>query len=65
MPTVGAAAVVQYLAARVGAVIQSVAGEGRELIVLTDDGETIEFVLRRSTGAFHAAGSGARLTLLS
>jgi hypothetical protein len=57
-------AVVRYLAVEVGAVVQSVGDEGRRLRVLTDEGDTIEFVLRSSTGAYHALDGGSRLTLL-
>jgi hypothetical protein len=57
-------AIVQHLAADVDAVVQAVADDGRRLTVLTDDGDTIEFTLRRSTGRFEAAAAGPRLKLL-
>jgi hypothetical protein len=58
------AALVERLAARVPAVVTHVSDDGRRVTVVTVDGETIEFTLRRSTGRFHAEGSGPRLTLL-
>ncbi len=63
-PTEQMRAIVRYLSAEVDAVVQSVADEGRRLRVLTDEGETIEFVLRPSTGAFHALDGNSRLTLV-
>jgi hypothetical protein len=63
MPAVGMRAIVQHLAVNVEAVVQEVADEGRRVTVLTADGETMEFTLRRSTGRFHAEGSGPRLRL--
>jgi hypothetical protein len=63
MPAVGMRAIVQHLAINVEAVVQEVSDEGRRVTVLTADGETMEFTLRRSTGRFHAAGSGPRLKL--
>jgi hypothetical protein len=56
-------AIVQHLALNVEAVVQEVSDEGRRVTVLTAAGETMEFTLRRSTGRFHAEGSGPRLKL--
>ncbi len=64
IPVEGMLAEVQYLSVQVGAVVVSVTDEGRRLSVLTDDGERIEFLLRRSTGKFHAVDDRCRLKLL-
>ena len=65
VPAVGSRALVQYLAADVGAVVRSVSHGGRHVTVVTDEGETLNFVLRRSTGQFHAGAHGPRLKLLT
>jgi hypothetical protein len=64
IPVEGMPAEVQYLSEQVGAVVVSVTDAGRRLIVVTDDGERVEFLLRRSTGKFHAVDDRCRLKLL-
>jgi hypothetical protein len=63
MPQVGRHVVVVYLDSRVGGVISEVLDDGRRLIVSTDEGERIRFVLNRATAAFTAehVRSGPRL----
>lgn len=64
MPHEGMHAVACYLSVQVGCVVQSVTNEGAGLSVLTDDGETIDFILRPSTAAFHSVDGDCRLRLL-
>jgi hypothetical protein len=64
IPVEGMVGEVQYLSAQVGAVVVSVHDAGRRVSVLTDEGESIEFLLRRSTGKFHAVDDRSRLKLL-
>lgn len=63
MPVVGMRAVVQHLAKDIEAVVREVADGGRTVTVETVEGDWLVFRLRRSTGRFHAAGSGPRLRL--
>jgi hypothetical protein len=55
--------IVVYLDSRVGGVISEVLEEGRRIIVTTEEGERLGFVLNRATAAFTAegVGSGPRL----
>jgi hypothetical protein len=62
LPSVGASVAVFFLAARVHGEVVAVDDDLRGLDVLTDEGETIRFVLQRTTGKFHSEGQvGARL----
>ena len=62
-PVPGGRVTVVYLAYRVGGTIEAVEEGGRELTVLTDDGEALRFALNHATGLFTQDGSqaGARL----
>ncbi len=62
LPRVGVSVVVFFLAARVRGEVVAVDGDLRGLEVLTNEGETIRFVLQRTTGKFQSEGqTGARL----
>jgi hypothetical protein len=63
MPHVGRPVVVVYLDSRVAGLISDVFDDGRRIIVTTDEGERIRFVLNRATAAFTAENvrSGPRL----
>jgi hypothetical protein len=63
MPHVGRSVLVVYLDSRVGGVISDVLEGGRRIIVTTEEGERIGFVLNRATAAFTAerVRSGPRL----
>jgi hypothetical protein len=63
MPHVGRAVVVVYLDSRVRGVISEVLEDGRRIIVTTEEGERLGFVLNRATAAFTAerVRSGPRL----
>jgi hypothetical protein len=63
MPHVGRRVVVVYLDCRVGGVISEVLDDGRRILVTTDEGDRLAFVLNRATAAFtaEALGSGPRL----
>lgn len=62
IPRVGGRVVVSFLATRVGGVVTQVDPDLRHLEVLTDDGDTLRFVLSRASGRFVAEGhSRARL----
>jgi hypothetical protein len=63
VPQVGMAVTVRHLGADVPATIVALADEGREITVVTDEGERMTFTLRAATGAFHAPGHGPRLVL--
>ncbi len=59
LPQVGAAVIVVHLDARVGGAVTEVRDGGRRLRVRTEEGESIEFVLRGATATFTPeAGSG-------
>jgi hypothetical protein len=62
-PIVGARVTVAFLARRVGGAIEQVDSDGRGLLVVTDDGETLRFVLSQATGSFVEEGptGGAKL----
>jgi hypothetical protein len=64
-PFVGAAVTVVFLARRVRATVEEMGDGGRRLVVVTEDGEPITFVLSPATGNFVEEGravGGARLT---
>jgi hypothetical protein len=63
VPVVGASVTVVWLAHRAGGTIEAVAPDGRELTVLTDEGDELRFALNAATGLFKEDGlqSGARL----
>ncbi|MEA2404887.1 MAG: hypothetical protein QOE08_1534, partial [Thermoleophilaceae bacterium] len=44
-PEAGASVTVAFLAARVGGTVEEVLDEGRRVLVLTEEGELIEFAL--------------------
>jgi hypothetical protein len=54
---------VVHLAHRAAATITDVTGGGRELIVVTDEGDEMRFALNAATGVFKEDGrqAGARL----
>ena len=56
---------VVFLARRVGGSVEEMYDDGRRLVVVTDDGELLTFVLSPATGNFAEEGrsvGGARLT---
>ena len=55
---------VSFLAARVRGTVEEVLDEGRRVLVLTDEGELIDFALSPVTGIFVRDGhqTGARLS---
>ena len=63
VPTVGAKVAVAYLGERVAGTIEEVGDNGRDLVVVTEAGEPVEFALSRATGHFMSGGRqhGARL----
>jgi len=63
MPRVGATVSIEYLGATVRGVVDGIEGEGRLLLVETEDGRSMQFALNRATATFTADGSqtGARL----
>ncbi|MEA2158053.1 MAG: hypothetical protein QOD66_433 [Solirubrobacteraceae bacterium] len=63
MPHVGRSVVVVYLDSRIGGVISEVLEDGRRVVVTTEEGERLGFVLNRATAAFTAerVRSGPRL----
>jgi hypothetical protein len=63
MPHVGRSVIVVYLDSRVAGVISEVLEDGRCIVVNTDEGERLSFVLNRATAAFtaEAARGGPRL----
>lgn len=63
-PFVGAQVTVVFLARRVRGSVEEVADGGRRVVVVTEDGEAIEFALSPATGSFLEIGrsvGGARL----
>jgi hypothetical protein len=64
IPHVGMSAIVRYLAADVAAVVEDVLESGRRVRVRTEEDETIEFLLNRSTARYQAPYCGPRLNLL-
>jgi hypothetical protein len=63
MPHVGRAVIVVYLDSRVTGLISEVLDDGRRIVVTTEEGERLSFVLNRATAAFtaEAVRSGPRL----
>jgi hypothetical protein len=63
MPHVGATVSIEYLGSTVRGVVDSVEGDGRRLLVNTEDGRVMAFALNGATATFTADGSqtGARL----
>jgi hypothetical protein len=61
---VGAAVTVALLSRRVRGTVEEVRADGREITVLTEEGEVMEFALNQATGRFTAGGvqSGERLS---
>ncbi len=65
MPVLGGSVAVLYLGATVSGVVTKIDGGGRELLVVTEDGDTLTFALSRATGRFVGDGAmGARLMFL-
>jgi hypothetical protein len=66
MPYVGRPVTVIHLGAMVDGVVDAVGADGRELQVLTEEGETLRFVLDPATAGFTLAGgqTQARLRFL-
>ncbi len=63
IPRVGLSATVRYLAVDVAAVVSEVTDDGRRARVQTEEDETIEFILNRSTAYYEAPNCGPRLEL--
>ena len=63
VPHVGSAVTVIYLGATVPGVVEQVDDDGRRLIVLTEEGESLSFVLAAATATYTTEGRqwGARL----
>ena len=63
MPYVGDPVTVVFLAARIEGVVTAVDDDARRVLVATEDGQALAFVLSRATGTFLVDGqqSGARL----
>ncbi len=63
MPRIGATVSIEYLGRTVRGVVDGIAGDGRRLLVETEDGRAMQFALNRATATFTADGSqtGARL----
>jgi hypothetical protein len=63
MPHVGASVSIEYLGATLRGVVDSMEGDGRRLLVQTEDGRLTTFALNGATATFTADGSqtGARL----
>jgi hypothetical protein len=66
MPYIGRPVAVVYLGAVVEGVVARIGGQGRELGVMTEDGDELEFVLDPATAGFTLAGgqTQARLNFL-
>jgi hypothetical protein len=64
VPVVGMHALVLHLAATEPAVVEQVLDDGRRVVVMTENGERIEFSLRQATAQFHSSVGGPRLKLL-
>ena len=63
MPYVGRAVTVIHLGSVVEGVVEAVQADGRELRVLTEDGETLQFVLDPATAGFTLAGGQTQARL--
>ncbi len=64
IPRVGGSVAVAYLGARVPGVVRKVEDDGRTLVVLTEDGQTLTFALSRATGWFTVRGQQSAERLL-
>jgi hypothetical protein len=64
LPTIGAPVVVRYLASSSRGTVREIDEGGLRLVVATEDGETIPFVLNGATATFTEEGNqhGARLS---
>jgi hypothetical protein len=64
LPRPGAPVAVRYLAATVAGTIERVDDDGRRVLVRTDDGEALRFVLNHATARFALEGQSwqARLS---
>ena len=64
MPTVGGSVLIRYLASSARGTVREIGEDGRRLLVCTEEGETVAFVLNGATATFTAEGSqeGARLS---
>jgi hypothetical protein len=56
MPQLGGSVLIDYLGSTVQGTVRQIAGDGRRLEVVTDDGATLTFVLNRATAMFTAGG---------
>ncbi len=56
MPQVGGRVLIDHLGVTVAGVVAWVAGDGRRLEVVTEDGATLEFALNRATATFTVEG---------
>jgi hypothetical protein len=63
MPYVGRPVRVIHLGAVVDGVVDAVQADGRQLQVLTEEGETLEFVLDPATAGFTLAGGQTQARL--
>ena len=63
MPYVGRSVRVIHLGAVVDGVVDAVLADGRQLRVLTEEGETLEFVLDPATAGFTLAGGQTQARL--
>jgi hypothetical protein len=62
LPTVGRRVTVAFLGEQVAGAVVAVDEDGRGVLVLTEDAETIRFTLQPTTGRFQAGGqTGPRL----
>jgi hypothetical protein len=64
MPTIGGSVLIRYLASSSWGTVREIGEDGRRLLVSTEEGETVAFVLNGATATFTAEGSqeGARLS---
>jgi hypothetical protein len=64
MPTVGGSVEIRYLGSSRAGTVREIGDDGRRLIVATEDGETLSFVLNGATATFTEEGNqeGARLS---
>jgi hypothetical protein len=56
MPQVGGPVLIDYLGSTVQGTVKEIAGDGRRLEVVTEDGATLTFELNRATAMFTAGG---------
>jgi hypothetical protein len=64
LPTVGSPVAIRYLARTLRGTVSEVRDGGRRLLVATEEGETVAFVLNGATATFTEEGNqeGARLS---